>query len=101
MIQNADNDTAFQRGEENIFEIINHNLFDGFIYVSGIILNKKLKEKLYNDLAKCGKPVVCMDTVSDIFESVLADDALAFERLVDHFIDVHGYTKIFCLTGTE
>mgnify|MGYP000788656354 CR=1 FL=1 len=46
MIQNTDNDTAFQRGEENIFEIINYNLIDGVIYVPGIICNPALKSRL-------------------------------------------------------
>lgn len=101
MIQNAPDDTSFQRGEENIFELINYSLFDGFVYASGIINNDELKNKLDKALAECGKPVVCMDTPSDVFESVLASDAAAFENLVDHFIDEHGYRKIFCLTGFE
>ena len=87
MIQNTDNDTAFQRGEENIFEIINYNLIDGVIYVPGIICNPALKSRLDKILIDCGKPVVCMDHESDIFPSVLASDAEAFERLVDHFIE--------------
>lgn len=101
MLHNFDSDTAFQRGEENIFEIINYELFDGFIYASGILHKQKFKEKLDEKLMYCGKPVVCMDTIDDRFTSVLADDAAAFEKLVDHFIDVHGFTKIFCLTGYE
>lgn len=101
MIQNATDITSFQRGEENIFELINYSLFDGFIYASGIIHDEELKDRLDKALMKCGKPVVCMDTPSDIFESVLAPDAEAFEKLVDHFIEEHGYRKIFCLTGFE
>ncbi|MBQ7047176.1 MAG: GGDEF domain-containing protein [Oscillospiraceae bacterium] len=101
MFRNYDDKTTYQHGEENIFELINYELFDGFIYASGLIQNDDLKEKLDKKLLECGKPVVCMDTVDDRFTSVLADDALAFENLVDHFIDVHGFTKIFCLTGFE
>lgn len=101
MIQNTDNDTAFQRGEENIFEIINYELFDGVIYVPGIISNQDLKTRLDKALINCGRPVICMDNESDIFPSVLAADAKAFERLVDHFIDIHNYKRIFCLTGPE
>lgn len=101
MLHNVDSDTAFQRGEENIFELINYELFDGFIYAPGIIHKENFKARLDKKLAECGKPVVCMDTVEDGFANVLADDAKAFEKLVDHFIDVHGFTKIFCLTGYE
>lgn len=101
MFRNFDDKTTYQHGEENIFELINYDLFDGFIYASGIIQNDDLKEKLDKALCECGKPVVCMDTIDDRFTSVLADDALAFENLVDHFIDEHGFTKIFCLTGFE
>lgn len=101
MIQNTDNDTAFQRGEENIFEIINYELFDGVIYVPGIICNQNLKTRLDKALINCGRPVICMDNESDIFPSVLAADAKAFERLVDHFIDLHNYKRIFCLTGPK
>ena len=101
MIQNTVNGTAFQRGGGNMFESLNCKRIAGVIYVPGIICNPALKSRLDKILIDCGKPVVCMDHESDIFPSVLASDAEAFERLVDHFIEVHDYKRIFCLTGPE
>ncbi len=99
MIQNSKNITSFQKGEENIFELINYELFDGFVYVSSIIYDTELKNKLDKKLLNSGKPVVCMDLQSDIFESVCTPDTEAFEKLVDHLIEKHECRKIFCLTG--
>ncbi|MGN0621082.1 MAG: GGDEF domain-containing protein [Porcipelethomonas sp.] len=100
MIDNDYNLTSYQRGEENIFHLINYEKFDGIIYASGLFQDADLKSEIDRKLLEeCRCPVLCMDTVDDRFENILADDTKAFESLVDHFIEKHGLKKIYCLTG--
>lgn len=90
----------YQYGEKNIFKLPNFDQFAGVIVVAETIRIKNAEQEIEEVLKeKCKCPVVIMDKQSKYFPSVVINDEKTMERLVDHLIDEHGYTKINCLTG--
>ena len=92
--------TGYQEGEINIFNLPNFDDLDGLILLGDSIqipgLEEALEEKL---MAECSCPVIVLDKESKYFPYISINDEVTFEQLVDHLIDVHGYTKINCFTG--
>lgn len=86
-------------GENNIFNLINYELFDGFIVVPNAIEPKAILEKIKDDLLKTGKPVVYIDVEDEDFYSVCSDDYNSIKNITNHLIRDHGYRRINCLTG--
>lgn len=89
--------------EKNIYNLIMSNRFDGFIYDTHFISqNIEIKKYVETLLKQSQKPVMMVDGKEhSIFENTVADDASAFEQLVNHLIEVHNYKKIYCLTGPK
>ena len=86
-------------GENNIFSLINYDLFDGFIVVPNSIGTPGILESIESSMIKTGKPVVYIDKESDDFYSVCSDDYSSFKIITNHLIHDHGFTKINCITG--
>lgn len=91
-----------KQAEKEIFKLINSQAFDGFLYDRNTIYDEDIKLMTDNLLLASGKPVMLLDSQEHkIFESTAIDDCTAFEQITDHLIDVHGYKKIYCLTGPK
>lgn len=101
MTFNNDNDSLLQKGEENIYSLLNSKKIDGVVFICGNINRKGLVSKLENRLVELGIPLVAVDCENDLCESVNAEDTPLFEMMTDHFIEVHGCREIMCLTGFE
>ena len=86
-------------GENNIFSLINYELFDAFIVVPNSLNTDGLLDLIAERLKKTGKPVVYIDKESDDFYSVCSDDYLSFKLITNHLIHDHGFTRINCITG--
>lgn len=86
-------------GENNIFSLINYDLFDGFIVVPNAIEPEELLNKIKADLLKVGKPVVYIDKDDEDFISVCSDDYNSIKHITNHLIKDHGYRRINCITG--
>lgn len=88
--------------EKNIFELILSDNFDGFIYDRNVFYDTDIQKYIDVLCTKSGKPVMVLDYAGHTkFETTLVDDIDAFESITDHLIDVHGYKKIYCLTGPK
>lgn len=87
-------------GENNIFNLINYELFEGFV-----ILPNSLPESflgpLEDILKKTGKPAVYVDNENKNFYNVCSDDYNSFKLITNHLIKKHGFTKINCITGFQ
>ncbi len=98
-IRNVHN-KGYQDGELNIFNLANVDALDGLIVLGDSIqvsgYEQELEEKLH---AQCNCPVVVLDRESQYFPHVSINDEATIEKLVDHLIECHGFTKINCLTG--
>ena len=93
-------DTPHKQTEKKIYELIMSDSFSGFLYGRNTFCSEEIKGYIDNLLIRSGKPVMLMDSADHkSFETTSIDDCAAFEQITDHLIEVHGFTKIYCLTG--
>ena len=90
-----------QQGEENIFTLVKKNIIDGVVLMAGNLASQNLIDKFVKVFSHWGIPVVALDHDFDFCDSIYADDTKLFEQMTDHFIEVHGCSRIMCLTGPE
>lgn len=98
---NYDNDTEHLRGDENIYSLIKQLSFDGAVIDLGSFYSRNLTEKLQSMLLEKGVPVISLDCRSELFESCIQNNRDSFKALTEHFIKVHGFRKIYCLSGLK
>ncbi len=88
--------------EAKIFDLILSDRFDGFLFLKSTFRNDGIKNQLDKLLLRSGKPVMLLDSEEHrSFESTAIDDRSAIEKITDHLIEVHGFNKIYCLTGPK
>ena len=93
-------DTPHKQTEKKIYDLILSDRFDGFLYGRNTFYSEEIKTHIDNLLLRSGKPVMLMDSADHrSFETTSIDDCAAFEQITDHLIEVHGFSKIYCLTG--
>lgn len=88
------------QGEDNIYNLIDYDAFDGFIVLPNS-LSEDSSKKIEEILKNVKKPVVYVDKESDYFYSVCSDDYNSFKIVVNHLIKDHGFTRINCITGNQ
>ena len=95
-------DTPHKQTEKKIYDLILSDRFDGFLYGRNTFYSEEIKTHIDNLLLRSGKPVMLMDSADHrSFETTSIDDCAAFEQITDHLIEVHGFSKIYCLTGAQ
>lgn len=89
-------------GERNIINLPYVEDYAGVIIAPDTFgvadMEKLLDIKL---LAKMSGPVVSIRQEKDCFFSVMIDNRAAMARMVEHFVKVHGFRKIFFMKGRE
>lgn len=92
----------YLHGELNIYNLINFDLFDGFI-ITPIPMtednNTVLYEKLLEQFKDCPKPVVSLDKKFADFPVVYTDDKTPFRRITEHLIKKHNCRSFDILSG--
>lgn len=92
--------SPYKNTERSIFKLILSGRFDGFIYDRNTFYNDDIRDEIDTLLKQSGKPVMLLDYADHkSFETTSADDCAAFEEITDHLINVHGHSRIYCLTG--
>ncbi len=100
MFMNIDEETNYQYGENNLFKIIDYDLFDAVVYAPCSIGKRALREYFAKELhEKCKVPVVALEFEDPAYHTVMTDDTAAYEDMVSHLIETHQLKKILCLTG--
>lgn len=88
--------------EAKIYNLILSHKFDGFLYMKNTFRNDGIRQQLDDLLVRSGKPVMLLDSDEHkSFDSTAIDDRSAVEKITDHLIEVHGFNKIYCLTGPK
>lgn len=88
--------------DEQIYSMLKHCSFDGFIYFRNSFKNNKQIDRIDRYLLDTQKPVLLVDDKKHkYFETVINHDFSNFELLAEHLIRVHGCKKIYCLTGPK
>lgn len=90
----------YKIGEKNIYNLINFELFDGIIVAGLTLAIPNLQTEIEQRLkAECDCPVLYVDQSAEYYPSIYTDDETSAKKIVDHLIEEHGYTDIFCLAG--
>ncbi len=88
--------------EKSILDLILSDRIDGLIYDRNTFHDEEICRYIDNLCKRSEKPVMLLDhNGHNSFETTSVDDREAFEIITDHLINVHGYKKIYCLTGPK
>ena len=92
---------AQSRGAQRIYELIGAPAFDGFLYVKDdSTMGTEAIAAVEARLLQSNRYVMTVDDREHpIFDSTQYDDHDDFAKVVRHLIEVHGYRRIYCLTG--
>ena len=93
--------------ENDIYDLILSDAFDGLILFSETILNTSQQKLIVEHLSHMAHvPLIALGTpqpgfVLEHFQFLNTSDALDFERITDHLIEKHGFTNMEMLTGFD
>ena len=88
--------------EKNIFDLVLSEDIAGIIYDRNSICSEDIRRSIDELCKRAEKPVMLLDCNDHkSFETTSVDDREAFETITDHLINVHGYKRIYCLTGPK
>ncbi|SEF57827.1 EAL domain, c-di-GMP-specific phosphodiesterase class I (or its enzymatically inactive variant) [Eubacterium ruminantium] len=89
-----------EKGEANIFTLIDYAMFDAVIAMADSIQTPGLWEELEEDIHdRFNGPVIVIDKDSKYFKSFWTDGHSLIYALVSHLIEVHNYKDIAFLAG--
>ena len=94
-----DNLTAYQKGENKIFDLVNYDMFDAVLYIPCAFYNDTVRGYVEPSLEACPIPVIAVESDDPRFHCVQMDDRGAFRRVTEHLIEKHGLSDILCLAG--
>lgn len=102
MYQKYQNSPPREQGESAIFSLINYERFDAIVLLADSIQTPgvidELEEKLHREFHG---PVISVDRDSKYFRVIKTDHYTPVKKLIEHLINVHGFTDIAYLTGKE
>ncbi|MBO6108629.1 MAG: EAL domain-containing protein [Eubacterium sp.] len=91
-----------ERGDANIFSLVNYDMFDAMVIMKDTIQTGNLIEDLEKKIhEKFDGPVICIEKESEYFPSVCTDGYNSIVSVITHLIEVHGYKDIAFLTGKK
>ena len=95
--------TEHADGERAIYQLISSQSFDGFLYIKDdTTMGVDVIAEVESLLLSTNKYVMTVDEQEhSVFDSTQYDDYDDFGKVVRHLIEVHGYRKIYCLTGPQ
>lgn len=92
----------YQRGEANIYNLIDFDMLDGIVIVPDSIKLSHAAEDIKQRIRECYKgPVVSVDEENEDFISVIGRCDNDIELLTDHIIEKHNCSDIAFMTGPE
>ena len=106
-IYNPNEPSAQLEQENDIYQLIRSEVFDGFILISEAIINEILQKQILEHLSqKQQVPLIAVGTpqpgfVLEHFQYLNTSDAQDFAQITDHLIEQHGLTDIAMLTGFD
>ncbi|MCR4645663.1 MAG: EAL domain-containing protein [Oscillospiraceae bacterium] len=91
-----------EKGESNIFSLMNPDRFDSAVILKDSIQTENAAEQLERSIKDVfQKPIVVIEKDSELFPSICTDCYSAIFELIDHLIRVHGCKDIAFLTGKK
>ncbi len=100
LTSNSD-DTVHNKGELNIFNLINYELIDAVVIMSLTVLLKDVKEQLVARAREHNLPVISIDGYIEGAYNISLGYVDALEEMVRHVITEHGAKNIKFLGGDK
>ena len=88
-------------GEEKIYELLGCAELDGILFAAGRFHSLRVIEYITSIIKKTGIPCIALERQQDNFPYVYTSQRDEVFIVTEHLITVHGYEKIYCLTGPE
>ncbi len=95
----GDDNILYGEGERQIFSLPNYEELDGIILSLDTLNVPNGAVALLERLRKLSCPIVSLRVHLDGFYNVRVDESTSMERMIRHFIDVHGFRDICFMTG--
>ena len=93
---------SYDKGELHIVDLPNYEELDGIIFTPDIMVLPQVIDKYKENIArKCQCPIVSVRKEVEGFYAVLIDDNNVLEEVINHFIEIHGFTRINFLSGPK
>ena len=85
----------YDRGEYNIFSLIQYSKFDGIIFMDNTISAIDVRCRIAEEIRKSGVPTVVFDSeISPGFYNIKIDNYKAMEDIVNHVVKEHNAKRI-------
>jgi len=94
-------DNKNNRGEKNIFDLINFKIADALLLEEGNILNEAVKSKLIDKAKKVNIPVILLDGKREGCYNINFNQKQGFERVCRHIIEHHRISNIHFIAGPK
>ena len=89
-----------ERGDSNIFNLVNYDMFDALVLMKDTIQTPGVIERLEKTIHESFTgPVISIEKESEYFPSVCTDGYTSIVSIITHLIEAHGYKDIAFLTG--
>lgn len=90
----------YDKGEYNIFNLLNYSKFDGVIFMDNTIGALDVRKKVSEQLKNANIPTIVFDSESNPeFYNITIDNFKAMEDIVSHVVKEHGAKKINYVSG--
>ena len=98
-MQKMDMPTAYILAEESIYRLAAQTRLDGLIVAAGKYHNANVADRILEGLRSIRFPCVSTYYPNEYFPNVEVPQGESIREITEHLIRVHGFTRIFCLTG--
>ncbi len=100
-MQKMDMPTAYILAEESIYRLAAQIRLDGLIVAAGKYHNANVADRILEGLRSIRFPCVSTYYPNEYFPNVEVPQGESIREITEHLIRVHGFTRIFCLTGQQ
>lgn len=97
----VDETLKHNRGEYNIYKLPDFSQFDGIILLANLIQEHSTFKNVIERIRKSGVPAISIDAPLEGFCSVGVENYQSMKKMVSHFIEHHGFTKINYISGQD
>ena len=94
-------DEVYSKGQTNIYDLILHGDFDGFIFEANIFCSERQRRAILDLLHRRDVPCVVVNYDQPYFPVVSADETILLYLSANHLINEHGCRKLYCIGGTK
>ncbi len=95
------NYSGYGEGETNIFDVVPFDSFDGIIYDNNNVFLPNVRKVMHERLRRCKCPVISIGEPTEDFYEVRFDNVSPIAKMVDHFVEHHGFTRIGFMSGIK